>query len=81
MWKKIAGTIAIFVLCGLILVVVALADQWHLGHYAISLSVVLFGGLIYRITRWMRGPGSEIGTPVPSLNLTEREHVEHRADG
>ena len=71
--KTIVGGIAIFVLCGAIIITAMLAEEWHLGHWGISLGMAVFGALIYRITRWMRGPGSEFGTPVPSLDLTQRE--------
>ena len=71
--KSIVGALLIVALCIALLVVVYFAEELHLGHLAISLGVAVFGGLMYRITRWMRGPGSEFGTPVPSLGLTERE--------
>ena len=57
--KSIVGAVLIVALCSALLVAVYFSEEWHLGHFGISLALAAFGGLIYRITRWLRGPGSE----------------------
>jgi len=76
--RKIVGPILIVALCLVILgiaIVTAEFEMHELGYFLI-LGV---GVAVYHVTRWMRGPGSELGTPVPSLNLAERELDEESA--
>ena len=68
--KTIAGALAIVLLCCAILGVEVLAAQFELGEIAYFL-ILPIALAVYYVTRWMRGPGSELGTPVPSLNLSE----------
>jgi len=71
--RTIVGTILVFSLCGLILAFAVWSgfhDLW--GRVVRVVAYSMLAVAIYWSTRWIRGPGSELGTPVPSLDLAER---------
>jgi len=70
--KKLAGFILIVALAAAILAGGLIAANYGVSRIFIRFVLPLLALPIYWITRWMRGPGSEFGTPVPSLSLSER---------
>ena len=70
--RTVVGMTLNFLLCGVMLLT-AVASGHHIWWRAAwYLLFAVFAALVYWISRWMRGPGSELGTAVPSLSLTER---------